>query len=87
MKKWPHNVKPTTTLEIKFFVKDAEWQRVRLSLKGMTTERKLVTLDAWRSHKLLDGHLLPRNREVQIDNYINALKRGGQLNDLLEVVK
>lgn len=90
MNKWPHVVKPTTTEEIRNAVKDAEWQRLRLSMKGMTTERKLVTLDAWRNRKVFMRDGVPclfRHHEVCIDNYINALKRGGQLNDALEAVK
>lgn len=88
MNKWPHAVLPITALEIQKYVQDEEWQRVRLSLKGQTTQRKLVTLDAWRSLKLTThGQELPRDRQVQIDNYINALKRGGLLNSNLEVMK
>lgn len=86
MNRWPHAVRSTNALEIRTFCPDPEWQRVRLSLKGQTTERKLLTLDAWRTLKLVGGEL-PRDRQVQIDNYINALKRGGQLNCNLEVVR
>lgn len=86
MKRWPHAVLPTTAKEIEVFTQDAEWQRVRLSLKGQTTERKLLTLDAWRTRKLVQGQL-PRDRQVQIDNYLNALRRGGQLGSDLKVLK
>jgi len=87
MKSWPHAVKSTTVYEIRVFCADSEWQRVRLSLKKQTTERKLITLDAWRARKLQSDGTLPRDRQVQIDNYINALKRGGQLGPNLEVVR
>jgi len=52
-------------------------------LKGTSTEVKLKELQVWRDQWLLEDSdgctYLPRAAQVQIDNYINALLRGGQL--------
>jgi hypothetical protein len=58
---------------------------IRLGMKGMTTQRKLDMLDAYRYNRIKEFGALNRAIEVQCDNYINALKRGGQLNMNLEV--
>lgn len=66
--------------EVKAAISDTEWQAFRVSLKGKNTVLKLARLDYW-----LDAHvdprtgLPPRRYRVQVMNYINALKRGGQL--------
>lgn len=91
--KWPFQVMPYTTSEVtEFCVRDQEWQKFRLTLKGVPTFKKLEMLNMRRdanikanSHKL--EVYVDRRHQVQIDNYINALKRGGQLNMDLEVVK
>lgn len=91
MKKWPYVVKPLSTEEIRLAITDDSWQRFRLSLKGLTTEDKLDRLNAYRQNLLNNGYLIAQRRtrevEVRVDNYINALKRGGQLNMELEVVR
>lgn len=58
------------------------WQDFRLTLKGRTTRDKLVQLAHW-----YDGDRWAPNsnffsryqREVQVGNYLGALRRGGQL--------
>lgn len=86
--KWLYEVLPCTFSEIdEFCVKDAEWQRFRLTLKGVPTTKKLEMLQIRRLYRLRQDSTLPRRYQVQIDNYINALKRGGQLNMKLEVQK
>lgn len=86
MTKWPYAQEavcyPSAVQE--FCVRDAEWQTFRVSLKGLSTEEKLKRLDCWRADHMDQG-LLPLRNQVQIDNYLNALKRGGQLNLSLEV--
>ena len=62
-----------TQAEILRAVKDPDWQRFRVSLKGKTTEQKLRELERWL--ELHPG----RDAEIRVTNYINALKRGGQL--------
>lgn len=88
MKTWPFAVKSTTKKEIRDAVHHEEWQRVRLHMKGMPTTDKLDILVKYRNSKTCPScNRIGRITEVQIDNYINALKRGGQLNYDLEVVK
>ncbi len=81
MNRWPHEVTPDTTAEIAKYVKCANWQSIRLSMKGVSTESKLIILDAYRTRMMkLNGGKLLREHEVQINNYLKALRRGGQLN-------
>jgi hypothetical protein len=63
-----------TRKEIQEAVADPEWQVFRLSLKGLSTERKLDKLDEW-----LQKHRGERRAQVQVENYENALRRGGFL--------
>jgi len=61
-------------------VDDDEWQAFRLSLKGVPTAEKLDQLDYYL--KSTNPACTPEEahvREVRVDNYINALLRGGQL--------
>ena len=77
MDKWPHEVKSYTPEEVrKYAVGDATWQTFRESLKGLSTTEKLKKLGVWRHRSV---GVISRRTEVQVDNYINALKRGGQL--------
>lgn len=80
--RWEFPVKPYTSWEVTMYAtKDEAWQRFRLTLKGIPTFKKLEYLKIYRPE-------IPTRRvQVQLDNYINALKRGGQLNMNLEVVK
>ena len=78
MKTWPYEVTSLQWSEIEAAVKDDKWQQFRLSLKGRTTWVKLDMLgDYVEAHKV-GGHLT-RVQQVRVDNYINALLRGGQL--------
>ena len=70
---WPHEVKVTPTHEIQAAVRDNVWQAFRLSLKGLSTTDKLRHLNNW-----VTSHT-GRVNQIRIDNYINALLRGGQL--------
>lgn len=58
--------------EVLSAVKDEEWQRIRISMKGTTTQFKYDTLCAY-----LKGHEEDRLRQVRITNYVTALSRGG----------
>lgn len=71
---WPFKVTTLTTAEIADAVKDKVWQSFRRELKGMTTESKLYHLAAYMNREPSS-----RVRRVRVDNYINALLRGGQL--------
>lgn len=66
-------------------VDDVEWQRFRISLKGMSTEEKLQRLHIYRPIYVESQEDI--KKLVRVANYINALKRGGQLNSNLEIVK
>jgi hypothetical protein len=85
MDKWPHQVNHTPTSETLEAVRDPEWQRIRLIMKGKPTSEKLEMLNAWRIVNFCEVMGLHRQTQLQIDNYINALKRGGQLNDDLTI--
>jgi hypothetical protein len=87
MKQWPYEVKSLTQAEILDHVYTSGWQSFRARLKGLPTEEKLDRLAFWRDMEFGGPGYVRRRCEVQIDNYINALKRGGFLNDKLEVVK
>lgn len=76
MIRWPYNVVSYTQDEVKrHCVNDEYWQRFRLTLKGLPTGQKLKELAHW----LFDECKQSRRGYVQVSNYINALKRGGQL--------
>lgn len=79
--------------EVRLAVYDADdardWQLFRVSLKGLTTYEKIAMLtEYYHRHHLNCDCVNTRNMsKIRIHNYIGALKRGGQLNDKLEVVK
>lgn len=88
MQHWPFEVHSTTKEEIlEYCVNDDLWQQYRLRMKGIVTEAKLDKLFLWREQGLLHAKSPEESRryQVQIDNYINALKRGGLLDDNLRV--
>lgn len=68
---WNEPIGVIATSEIKPAISDPTWQRFRLSLKGLPTDVKLDRLAQWP--------IRGREDEVRIWNYLNALKRGGQL--------
>jgi hypothetical protein len=59
--------------EIQDAVKDPQWQAFRKTLKGLSTSVKLRRLRQYAKEN--QG----RRAQVQVQNYINALKRGGQI--------
>lgn len=74
----------------KYCVDNAEWQKFRLSLKGLNTCDKLELLIIWfeerqklaqtdSSRDYTDTLLAV---EVQVGNYLGALRRGGQLDSV-----
>jgi len=54
-------------------IKDEEWQTFRKSLKGLSTNEKRTKLENWLTTH--PGH----KGKVQVINYWNALRRGGQV--------
>lgn len=87
--RWTYPVRQWSQQEVKEAVYEADgyedWQKFRVSLKGQSTQVKLHRLAARRQAAT---QMSPRNRTLEmcrIDNYIGALKRGGQLGMDLEV--
>ena len=89
MNRWPDPIGTYTSKEVTdFCVNDRLWQSFRLTLKGLSTSEKLDKLWKRRDGLLLFGDETTQRRyDVQTYNYLNALKRGGQLDDTLKVVK
>lgn len=80
--KWQHAIQKHSRADIDAAIKNDTWQQFRKNLKSMPTEMKLSFLDKYLRNALGDESLAEmgdRMRQVQVDNYINALKRGGQL--------
>jgi hypothetical protein len=72
---------------LKQYLEDDKWQIFRLSLKGLSTEKKLRLLEQYLEEKTSSIDNIERGmREIRVANYINALRRGGLLNDKYEVV-
>ena len=82
MKKWPYKIQSLSPHRIRKAVSNVKWQQFRLSLKGLPTEEKLDRLADWRERNSGGGYT-----RVQVDNYLNALKRGGQLDMQLRVAR
>jgi hypothetical protein len=64
-----------TREEIQEAIKCNEWQKLRLSLKGQSTESKLRILKVYLKEP--NFCCAPKRRRVQVHNYLNALSRGG----------
>lgn len=74
-------------------VQNLEWQKIRLSMKGIDTVDKLMILEAWwdkqhaaaeqlvRCGQVNRGRALAWTTQVQVGNYLGALVRGGQLDN------
>lgn len=71
---WPYEVSRLTQEEIAVYTKAQSWQAFRKTLKGQSTQAKVNELKYYlrRSPDIRSVH-------VRVDNYINALLRGGQL--------
>lgn len=57
-------------------VNNADWQALRLRMKGKATHEKLAMCERWWDLRI-NAH--PYSTEVQVGNYLGALRRGGQL--------
>lgn len=83
----------TTRERIQEAVADPEWQKFRLSMRSKPTATKLDMLEKYydATARIIDNYItcpdsslgeiehLQENLKIQIDNYIKALCRGGQL--------
>lgn len=64
-----------------------EWQKFRVSLKGLTTKEKLYCLMwRWIHHSHYQEPMEKYHELVRIQNYLGALVRGGQLSDDWRIV-
>ena len=79
---WPFLVVELSPAQIQEAIKDEEWQTFRKSLKGVSTHEKLERL---KDYYLTWGGAQNNKVQTQVCNYINALKRGGQLDCNYEV--
>lgn len=86
MRTWEHKLQVWNIHQIWEAVKDVSWQEFRVSLKGTSTEEKLTRLDnylqfACKRNCCTVDELSQREwkEKCRVDNYINAIKRGGQL--------
>ena len=66
-----------TAQQIQVAVSDPEWQKVRRSMKGKTTQQNLDICRSWLQDS--PNVQASKTRLVQVQNYLNALSRGGQL--------
>ena len=65
-----------TPTAIQWAVNREDWQEFRKSLKGKPTQEKLDLLRKWCEPQEWSGSGLG-HRIVQVQNYLNALARGG----------
>jgi alkylated DNA repair dioxygenase AlkB len=93
IKRWEHGYFQPTQQRVVDAVYSAstaeEWQRFRVSMKGQPTSVKLVRLEARWAYNTIHRHSEDEEFKlecIRIMNYIGALKRGGQLNDDLEII-
>lgn len=90
MLKWPLQVKSYSPSEVHKFVADPSWQMFRKRMKGHCTDIKLDMLYQYRNLLHEEGigiGISQRSLEVQIDNYLQALRRGGFLDPTFTVRK
>lgn len=63
-------------------VRNTHWQVCRLSMKGIPTHKKLERLLEWYNGEYLSATGVELEVRIkQINNYLGALRRGGQLDD------
>lgn len=87
MHSWPHKLYVWNLSQIHEAIADSRWQKFRISMKGVPTETKLDMLQDYLNTmttvyecEVEDLKEVDWKEQCRIDNYINALKRGGQLN-------
>jgi len=63
--------------EIKKYISDSQWQKLRVSLKNTSLETKISACNRW-----LELNKYSYASKIQIINYINALKRSSYSKDI-----
>lgn len=76
---WEELVVPLTRSEIMTAVGDSDWQALRIQLAGMPLEWRYKQLRRWLDGDINNSATPRRWRQVQVANYVNALKRGGMI--------
>ena len=66
-----------TRIQIQEVIKNQEWQRVRVWMKGKTLKEKINDCNKW-----LEFNDFSKQSKIQIINYINALKRSAYSQDI-----
>jgi len=88
MKEWPYSVQYYSRDLLQVLTRDPNWQIFRKSLMSMPPEEKLDhlqrRLDA-ASVTTAEGIRFDPSEKARIDNYPNAMMRGGALNDRYQV--
>lgn len=79
MRVWYRQVESWSREMIQQSINNDAWQRFRLSLKGLSTQDKLENLEGYCQRREKDGNRMNDYDRCRVDNYINALLRGGQL--------
>jgi hypothetical protein len=85
MKQWYPSLRSLTREEIFDAVDDPQWQRFRLSLKGLPTELKLDKLHKYLFNGCEYGTF--NDRTIRVANYLAALRRAGLLNSQNGVIR
>jgi hypothetical protein len=93
---WPHMAEFTEDYsreQIAYAVYESleadHWQKFRVSLKGLSTKEKIYCLGwYWVTEVINEIDDEPKRRNIiRVNNYLGALKRGGQLNGELIIIK
>lgn len=79
MDRWSHEVSSWSREQIQVAVNDNYWQTFRVSLKGLSTSEKLARLEQYLIDHADEHGVVSSRDQCRVDNYINALRRGGQL--------
>lgn len=64
------NIEKLTRKEIQDSIGNEDWQKVRISMKGVSLKEKIVICNNW-----LEENEFSKESRIQVINYINALKR------------
>ncbi len=91
---WIKKYKQPSAEKVRWAVYEAqghrEWQLFRVSLKGLNTWDKMRALKNYFDKTAYNISSTQEQIElacIRVNNYIGALRRGGQLNAALEIVK
>lgn len=96
---WVHKVSSWDKEYIRHCVYESydahEWQLFRVSMKGLSTSEKLYMLNNYYDAKVVanasnnsgEEWVTYKKNKCRVDNYIGALRRGGQLDEHFEVIR